>query len=76
MFISVFDPHIFTNRLLQSLREAKDKKIIITSEIKKDIRWFLTFLPSFNGTTTYVHDIPSQGHTIAIDACLKSVGGI
>ena len=29
---------IFTNRLLQSLREAKDKKVIITSDIKKDIR--------------------------------------
>ena len=68
--------HIFTNRLLQSLRESKDKKVITTSEINKDITWFLTFLPKFNGTTTYVHDTVSQSHTIAIDACLKSVGGI
>ena len=67
---------VFTNRLLHSLRDSKDKKVIITLAIKKDISWFLNFLPRFNGTTTYVHTNPFRSHTIAIDACLKAVGGV
>ena len=67
---------IFTNRLLQCLREAKDKRVYITEQVKQDVRWFLCFLRKFNGTTTFVHDLPFNAHTIAIDACLMSVGGI
>ena len=36
----------------------------------------MCFLPRFNGTTTFVHELPFKAHTIEIDACLLSVGGV
>ena len=67
---------IFTNRLLECLRQSVNKKVHITEEVRKDLRWFLEFLPKFNGTTTYVHVLPHNSHTIAIDACLEGLRGI
>ena len=66
----------FSNRLLESLRNAKEKFIKITPDIIGDITWFLEFMPKFNGTATYVDEPPILAHTIAIDASLDRVGGI
>ena len=66
----------FVNRLLNALREAKDKTIKVNEDMKRDLKWFMDFLPRFNGTATYKHPIIEQSHTLAIDACLTGVGGV
>ena len=67
---------VFTNRLQQALRDAKENIVKITSEVCRDIRWFVEFIPKFNGTATYVHNFPEASHTIALDASLVRVGGV
>ena len=66
----------FVNRLLSALREANNKTIKVNEDMKRDLKWFMTFLPRFNGTATYKHPIIEQSHTLAIDACLTGVGGV
>ena len=66
----------FTNRLLEALRDNKSNFITISEEIKQDIQWFLKFTPLFDGYTQYVKTPVQHVHTIAIDACLKGVGGV
>ena len=41
----------FVNRLLNTLREAKDKTIKVNEDMKRDLKWFITFLPRFNGNS-------------------------
>ena len=65
----------FVNRLLNALREAMNKNIKVSEDMKRDLKWFMTFLPQFNGTATYKHPIIEQSQTLAIDACLTGVGG-
>ena len=78
MFIHkcVRSSRMFTNRLLEALRNCTDQFIKITGQVRQDIAWFLEFLPKFNGKAQYVHVLPSQAHTIAIDASLERVGGV
>ena len=78
MFIHkcVRSSRMFTNRLLEALRKCTDQFIKITADVKQDIAWFMEFLPKFNGKAQYVHVLPSQAHTIAIDASLERVGGV
>ena len=42
----------------------------------RDLTWLMTFLPVFNGTTTYNHCSIEQNETLHIDACLEGVGGV
>ena len=44
--------------------------------MRRDLAWLLKFLPLFNGTTKYVHEIIEEMETLHIDACLQSVGGV
>ena len=67
---------MFTNRLLENLRNAKGRFISINEEIIRDVKWFLEFIPKFNGSATYVHEPPFKAHTIEIDASLHRVGGV
>ena len=78
MFIHKCIPstRVFTNRLLQALRDAKNNVVKISDEVSRDIKWFIEFIPCFNGTATYVHNLPIDLHTIAIDASLNRVGGV
>ena len=58
MFIAkcVKPTRFFVNRLLESLRKANNnKRIPVTESIKRDLNWFNTFLPRFNGIAKYVH---------------------
>ena len=47
-------------RLLQQLRDMKDlpdtKRMVLSSECKKDILWWRTYLRDFNGVTALVND--------------------
>ena len=59
-----------------SLRECDFNFITISEDIRKDRNWFLTFTPRFNGTATFNHTPPEFANTLAIDASLKSIGGV
>ena len=64
----------FLNRMLQNLRDAKDTDVItLDAEFYKDLSWFKTFLPLFNGVCLYSHPLV-QG-TVQIDASLQGLGG-
>ena len=44
--------HIFVNRISASFRnDSHSTKIYLTPDFHKDIQWFLTFVPSYNGIT-------------------------
>ena len=66
----------FTNRLLDALRRCNSNFITITKDIKRDVNWFIHFIPKFNGFSKYVKESIPFMHTIAIDACLEGVGGV
>ena len=72
----VIPTRFFVNRILQGFREAKGDRIEITQEMRKDFRWFCKFLPIFNGTAKFDHEIIDQVLTLEIDACLQRVGGL
>ena len=67
---------MFTNCLLEALRNCTHEFVKINGDVKQDIAWFMEFLPKFNGKAQYVHVLPSQAHTFAIDASLERVGGV
>ena len=68
---------IFLSRMLQIIRgkDTRDR-IYITEEFKKDIAWWLEFLPGFNGISMlWLHE-PTMGNTlVSTDACLTGIGG-
>ena len=50
---------------------TNSQTMVITAEFKKDINWFLTFLPHFNGVT-FMDKRPIQV-TVELDACLTGI---
>ena len=48
----------------------------MTADFHRDLKWFLVFLPSFNGVTYICKPEISQAHTLHIDASLTGLGGI
>ena len=77
MFVhkAVRPTRFFVNRLLDSLRAA-NSRVRVNSEMKKDLSWFLHFMPAFNGTASYDHKDIDYSQTLAVDACLTGVGGV
>ena len=66
----------FVNMLLEGFRKANNEnQIPVTDSIRRDLNWFNTFLPKFNGTAKYVHTDLDNAETLAIDVCLQGVGG-
>ena len=65
--------HIFLNRMLDLLRFAhRRQKVMLTSDLKRDLRWFSKFLPMY-GVSLYDHrpiDV-----TLELDTCLIGLGG-
>ena len=61
MFIHkcVRSSRMFTNRLLEALRNCTDQFVKINGDVKQYIAWFMEFLPKFNGKAQYVHVLPS-----------------
>ena len=48
----------------------------MNEDIRKDISWFVKFLPVSNSNTRYNHGDIAFAHTLTIDACLQGVGGV
>ena len=64
----------FLNRMLEVLRQAPDqKRIVLTPEFKRDIRWFQKFLPLYNGVSMFAHK--NTDFVLELDACLTGLGG-
>ena len=48
--------HIFLNRMLNLLRKRHYvKNIMLHEDFKCDLRWFIKFLPRYNGISMYAH---------------------
>jgi hypothetical protein len=66
---------LFVNRMLELLRVAPQNGYIqLTMEFKRDLNWFVSFLPLFNGI--HLIQVRRPGAIVYIDACLTGVGGV
>ena len=70
---------LFICRLLDLLRSVtrKHHHINLSSEAKKDLKWFLLFMESYNGRTAVPEDVwctPDQ--ILATDSTLVGIGGV
>ena len=66
----------FVNTLLEALRYSQNKHIKVTTDMRKDIAWFIEFLPVFNGTTSFDHELVEFSETLENYACSMHIGGI
>ena len=65
---------IFINRMLELLRSAyASQRITLTTDFKRDLQWFATFLPQYNGVSMYDHKVIDM--SLELDACLTGFGG-
>ena len=65
----------FLNRMLDTLRAAtKQDTIAIDCEFRRDINWFIKFLPEFNGVAFFSHK-PIYTH-VELDASLQGLGAM
>ena len=65
---------IFLNRMLELLRSSHStQRITLTSDFKRDLNWFATFLPKYNGVSLYDHRPIDMA--LHLDACLTGFGG-
>ena len=73
----VIPARTFVNRILQLLRDNTGKKRIqLNTEFFKDIAWFQTFLPHFNGTTKFDKPGVEGSNSLTLDACLTGLGAV
>ena len=64
---------LFLNRLLGVLRSMEDRsQVPITLEAKRDINWFIQFLPKLNGVTFF--DYRPINAIIELDVSLQGLG--
>ena len=67
---------VFVNSMLATFRSNfTETKIKLSREFFRDLHWFLTFLPSFNGTSKIFKNPIPANNKLFIDACLTGVGG-
>ena len=63
----------FLNRMLDLLRSSdKLSKIYLTMDFKRDLNWFLEFIPKFNGKAFISHQPITE--EIELDASLQGLG--
>ena len=68
---------MFVNRILQVFRKNSHKKFIsIDDEFRKDLVWFIWFLPEYNGIVFIDKQKLYGNETLYIDACLTGMGGV
>ena len=59
--------------MLSVLRESCDSHHInLNREFHRDLRWFATFLPQYNGISLYNRS--KMDYTLELDACLQGLG--
>ena len=69
---------LFVSRLLNYMKTMdRNKNYKITEEIRKDIKWWYTFLPQFEGTSIlWLLDVEEIDRELAVDACMVAAGGV
>ena len=68
---------VFINRLLSVFRSNSHLKTIpLSQDFHKDIQWFLTFLPSYNGVSYIQKHKVDSGQSLYLDACLTGMGAV
>jgi hypothetical protein len=71
---------VFLNRLLALLRSVNwdvTSRVRLSEEFHKELRWWSTFMVSFNGVALIPSPIWSEPDvSVATDSCLKGCGGI
>ncbi|CAH1257542.1 Hypp1851 [Branchiostoma lanceolatum] len=69
---------VFLSRIITTLKGLRSNhhRARLNSEFRKDIQWWLRFLPAFNGVSL-IHDLPGRGlpDVPTTDACLTGCGG-
>ena len=73
---SVKPTRVFTNRLFNTLRNIGSNSVLVDDHIKQDLKWFLHFVPHYNGSLVYRHIPFSEHQPIELDACLDGLGGL
>ena len=64
----------FLNRMLTTLRSVSNPaRVELDQDFQRDLRWFHSFLPRYNGVSMYNH-MKSQS-ILELDACLTGLGG-
>ena len=68
---------LFTNRILDTIREVgNDKYVTLSWGFKRDVKFFRDLLPDFRGVKIMDKpDTPAQ-HSLELDACLVGCGGV
>ena len=67
----------FINRIINLFRKNYHKKCIqLDEDFKKDLIWFIKFLPSYNGITFFQKESLEENESLCIDASFTGVGGI
>ena len=68
---------VFINRLLANFRiNSHLKTIPLSDDFYKDIQWFLTFLPSYNGISYIQKPKLDSGQSLYLDACLTGMEAV
>ena len=68
---------IFINSILALFRNnAHKKRIKLNEEFFKDIHWFLTFLPSYNGISYFDKQDVEHCDSLYLDASLSGLGAV
>lgn len=62
---------LFLNGILEALRNAEGAPVLVDRHYRADLRWFIEFLPDFNGRALILDHQPSA----IIDADSSLVGG-
>lgn len=66
---------LFVSRMLETLRAATlQAKVKLSPDFKKDINWFVRFLPAYNGLHMMQPTITES--PIEVDSCLTGCGGL
>ena len=64
----------FLNRMLTTLRSVSNPaRVDLDQDFQRDLRWFHSFLPQYNGVSMYSHT--KSKSILELDACLTGLGG-
>ena len=68
---------VFVNRILATFRaNASSRSIHLSEDFQKDIQWFLTFLPAYNGVSYICKQLVDVHQSLHLDASLTGMGAV
>ena len=69
---------LFVSRMLVHMKGMdRSKYYVVSEEMRKDIKWWYTFLSGFSGTSIlWLLDVEQVDSEMSMDACLVGLGGM